>query len=272
MINGKKIDSLISELVARDFNREASDVKLLKEAMYPPLSKVFSPTPRQPRMFSPVQRGTAPVTNKNMEFAKPGESVTRLDPVTGIERVIKWKMEDPMPVEKKRELERKVDEGEVGIDWLQGAYDGVPEKQNKLFFGYLLGKEKKKTLKGRLAGISGELERRGYTLLVKKLKIATDEYNKEMQAQDEHHVIPSIENIYEKSKSPQEFENKVKKLVSVHDRITDIVKKFENEYKFKILNKAESGALSEDEAVRSTLNLVSKADAISDKTIDKVSK
>lgn len=122
----------------------------------------------------------------------------------------------------------------------------------------------------KFAYISERLEKCGYTLLVKKFNDAVGDYKKMAAESEEVHEIPSVEQTYEKSKSPKDFGKEIKKLIGVHDKIVDLVKKFDDEYETEVLDKIDSKKLSEADAVKKTVQLVEKVDNKSDSEIDKL--
>jgi hypothetical protein len=279
-----RVDSLIGMLKAQGFNKEAQDISDVKGmiAAYNPIDvgKAFEPTRRIEPPFKNRSTPSHSPKNPHQTFADPGEVITELNPMLepgkGRERQIQWLVDKPLTEERIIEIQKGLEKGIIDPEIIESIWENSRPGEDKVQFGYLLGmpefkraKDKKK-IRGRLAFIYDSLSDRGYTLLLKKLKTASIEFNKISSDTEEVHIIPSIERVYEKNKSPKEFDGKVKKWIGIHERITDIVKAFEKKYKSEVLDKIESNKLSEEDAVQTTMKLVTEADTASNAEIGKI--
>lgn len=121
-------------------------------------------------------------------------------------------------------------------------------------------------VKEKLASILTCLDKLGYTILVKNLSNAMGDFKIASGDVVENHSIPSIEEIYEESSSPNDFSKEVKRLIGVHDKIIDLVKKFD-----KDVDKMKLDNISEDKAVKKTVKLVRDVGKATDSEINKIS-
>lgn len=274
-----RFNRIIKVLNDRGLDKTAADVSEAKDAMYGLPS--YDPPYRRPLRQSERAPNRSYRSDPNTPFAREGEFIIELNPTTGKEELKMWDGKRLIP---RKELEEMVVKGVMREERLSPAlHNSSPEAQRAAKHLMELA-NKKRTFSNmsegeigvpyfpreRLAYISDCLEKRGYTLLVKKLKTAMEEY-KEAES-EEVHKIPSIEKVYEESGSPEKFDKNIKKLKSIHDKINEVVEDFEDNYKSEVLDKYLSDDITEDEAVKTTIGLVSEADKATDSQIDKISK
>lgn len=275
-----RFNRIIKVLNDRGLDKTAADVSEAKDAMFGDVP-MYNQGFRYPRMHGqkPVRRSPS---DPNIPFAREGEFIIELNPTTGKEELKMWDGKRLIP---KRELEDMVVKGIMREERMAPAFHNSSPEAQRAARNLMEMANKKRTFSNmpdgevgipyypqeRLSYISDCLEKRGYTLLVKKLKTAMEEYNK-AASEEEIHKIPSIEKVYEDSGSPEKFEKNIKKLKGVHDKIHDIVEDFEDNYQSDIFDKYLSDDITEDEAVKTTIGLVSEADTAIDSQIDKISK
>lgn len=182
-----KISDILNE---RGFSKEASELKAIKEATltgYP----FFGETKHSPRLLSdrtPGQTFHEP-TDPNIKPYEKGEFVIELNSSTGKEELMMWDGKRLVP---KKEIENMVETGAMREERLIGPYNkATPDvkAQMRPLLEYAKSKEASRNTSSknieevrypteRLSYIKDCLEKRGYTLLVKKLKTAMDEYTK----------------------------------------------------------------------------------------------
>lgn len=281
MSYSRRIAKIVDMLSDRGFDKKASEIVEAKEAMFGDLPS-YSPPSRRPLMHG--QRGPQrpSPSDPDTPMYKKGDFVIELNPTTMKEELMMWNGRRLVP---KKEIEDMIVKGVMREERLLPQYDKSSPEVKKAMTPLLELAEKSRTfsnvpsgtvgipysVQDKLAGITYSLEKRGYSLLVKKLKTAMSKYLR-VSSKEEDHKIPSIEKVYEESDSPEDFDRRIKKLKGVHEKITDIVEDFEDNYKSEVLDKVLSKEISEDEAVKSTIGLVSEADKESDRQIDKISK
>jgi hypothetical protein len=185
-----RLNKLSDILNERGFNKEASELKSIKEAAltgYP----FFGETKHTPRLLSDRQPGKTfhEPTDPNIKPYEKGDFVIDLNPTTGKEELMLWDGKRLIP---KKEIEEMVSTGAMREERLIGPYNkATPDvkaqlkpllefAKSKMASGSLPPKEigESNYPAERLAYLKDCLEKRGYTLLVKKLKTAMDEYTK----------------------------------------------------------------------------------------------
>ena len=275
-----RFNRIIKVLNDRGLDKTAADVSEAKDAMFGDVP-MYNQGLRYPRMHSQGPVGRRSPSDPNTPFAREGEFIIELNPTTGKEELKMWDGKRLIP---KNELEDMVVKGIMREERLSPAYNNSSSEAQRAAAHLMELAQKKRTFSNmsegevgvpyfpreRLAYISDCLEKRGYILLVKKLKTAMEEYKK--AESEEVHKIPSIERVYEESGSPEKFDKNIKKLKDIHDKINNIVEDFEDNYKSEVLDKYLSDDITEDEAVKTTIGLVSEADKATDSQIDKISK
>jgi hypothetical protein len=182
-----KISDILNE---RGFSKEASELSRIKEAAltgYP----FFGETKHTPKLLSDRKPGQTfhEPTDSNIKPYEKGDFVIELNPTTGKEELMLWDGKRLIP---KKEIEDMVETGAMREERLIGPYNkATPNVKAQLrpLLEYAKSKEASGSLPSkeigeayypaeRLAYLKDCLEKRGYTLLVKKLKTAMDEYTK----------------------------------------------------------------------------------------------
>jgi len=258
-----RFNNIVNILNLKGLDKSASEITSVKEAMLSglPLEKV-------PYRHAPLH-GEKNVTDKKVTdptvpFAKKGDPVIQLDPVTGKETLVFW---DGGRQVSQEEIEKQIDQGIMTEERLKEFYErGTP--QIKTFIKPLIVRARNKSniIREKLSYIINRLDKLGYSILVNKLNTVIENFNKVAGDVKEEHTIPSIEEIYEDSSSPKDFGKEVKKLISVHDKIIDLVKKFD-----KQKDKIDSSNLSEDEAVKKTVKIVRDVGKATNSELKKIS-
>lgn len=85
----------------------------------------------------------------------------------------------------------------------------------------------------------------------------------------EMHDVPSVEKIYENSKSLADFSRGLKRIIDIFERYLDKLKNFEVEFN-KILTKVEAKNLSEKDAIIEIVDRVTKIDEFFDNELKKL--
>jgi len=282
MSYSKKFDKVIETLNTKGLGKEASDVSQVKDAVFNalPLSRAFERTPRQPHMPFPDVSHSPTDPNVKVPFAKRGEPVITLDPVSGKEKITLWGMDKPQTREElltgiktgvltAERLTDQYSKGDASVKKFLAPLIEQTNNQGEISSPLGQGLDRRNVLRSKLASISESLDKLGYTLLVSKLASAVNEYDKVANETDEMHSIPSIEKVYEKSDSATAFRGNIKKLIGIHENILLIVKNFEKE-ESEIMDKVHSEELSEEGAVEKIIALVTKSDKASNAEISKL--
>lgn len=264
-----RLNKIIDKMNTIGFDKSAVKLSEVKEAMFGNVPN-YSGNVRRPTRHGEKNLGRPTPSDPSEHPYTKGEFVIELNPTTMKEELMMWDGNRLIP---KKELENMIGRGvmreERIVSQCAKSSPGI-----KKHMGPLLELAKSKRVlfpMRRLSYITDYLDKRGYTLIVKKLKTAMEEYRIAM-ADSEVHTIPSIEKVYEDSDSPADFDQDIKRLKGVHEKITDIVEEFEKDYKSEVIEKVLSKELSEDDAVKKTVDLVNKADRSSDFQADKLSK
>jgi len=268
-------NNAIDTLITRGLDKSASEIISVKEAMFSGL-----PIEDVPYRHAPLH-GEKNVINKGLSdptapFAKKGDPVVQLDPFTGKETLIFWNGNKHVS---QKDIERQIDQGVMTEERLNEFYErGTPQVKTLIkplivrarnkpqTFNSGLSEKEHNIIRGKLSHIIDSLDKLGYTILVKKLSTAVEDFNKAAGDVKEEHTIPSVEEIYENSSSPKDFGKEVKKLISVHDKIIDLVKKFD-----KQKDKIDSSKLPESEAVKKTVKIVRDVGKATDSELKKIS-
>jgi hypothetical protein len=183
-----KLNKIANVLSERGFDKEASELRDIKEATitgYP----FFGETKHTPRMLNQPGKAFHEPTDPNIKPYEKGDFVIELNSSTGKEELMMWDGKRLVP---KKEIENMVETGAMREERLIGPYNkATPDvkAQMRPLLEYAKSKEASGSLPPknriesyypaeRLANIKICLEKRGYTLLAKKLKIAMDEYTK----------------------------------------------------------------------------------------------
>jgi hypothetical protein len=269
MSYSRRLNSIISTLNARGLEKVASEVSEVKEAMFGEMPDYNRGTMRPP-LHGEKNRGQFIPTDRNTPVAKKGEPVIELDPTTGEEKIILWGIDRPLS---QKEIMQDIKSGAMTEERLKSEYSKGGPKEKKFlaplieeaqgpqaYVPYHLGK--------KFAYISDQLKKRGYTILVDKFDRAISDYKKYAAESKEDHNIPSVEKVYEESETPEEFGKKIKKLIGVHDKIISLVKKFDEKLDSEV---KKSKKLSESDAVKKIVYLVTDTDKKTESEIDKIS-
>jgi hypothetical protein len=174
----------------RGFSKEASELINIKESTitgYP----FFGEHRKQPQMLNQGQPGKTfhEPTDPNIKPYDKGDFVIELNSHTGKEELMMWDGKRLVP---KKEIEDMVETGAMREERLIGPYNRANpdvKEQMKPLLEYAKSKSASNSISSKgidssyypakkLAHIKDCLEKRGYTLLVKKLKTAMDEYTK----------------------------------------------------------------------------------------------
>lgn len=185
-----RFNKIIQILNDRGLDKTALDVSEAKDAMFGDVPMYGGGGGlRYPRMHGqrePARRGpSGPAT----PFSREGEFVIQLNPTNGKEELMMWDGKKLIP---KRELENLVVKGVMREERLIPAYHNSDMDAKKQAAPILEMANKNKTFSNmsegeigipyfpteKLSYISECLEKRGYTLLVKKLKTAVEAYHK----------------------------------------------------------------------------------------------
>lgn len=207
-----------------------------------------------------------------------------IDPDTNEEKIQLCNMNKPLS---KKEIENEIYKGlitkEILLDLIQRG-----EKRVRFFLEPYIelafrrkdimtpfGKQfrNRQYLNKRFSYIVDTLNEKGYKHLSDKLSPLIESYNKSAAVPvKEAHTIPSIENIYENSSSFSDFEDKLQNLIETYENLLDITKKFNEEYKRKILKEVGLKKLKEEDAVNATIKMVTEADRESNRELKKILK
>lgn len=246
----KSINSIASLLEDKGFNKEA--LEFIDAIQTLPFSIQREPHRRLP--FHSLKKDIIHGPGEKIPFAKKGEVVIQIDPVTGKETLLMWGMKKPMTFE---EIERAINKGTIRAEYLIEQYQHAVDENTRKFFKAMIEdveEDKNNKIIKKLGYISGDLKKRGYTLLVRKInKIACD-FMLRNSFMDESYSIPSLEDIFEKSSSLADFDSNLNKISDAYENIGNIIKKFEKKFKDEIINKQDNDT---DDNI---LDIVRKAD------------
>ena len=187
-------ENIVKMLEEKGFDKEAGYVSDLNRAM--------ERTPRNPRMFPPEPKAYS-VTDPNMPFAKKGEPVIQIDPVTGKESIVLWGIDPsgkPTVPKTKEDITKDIHMGVIDVVQLEKQYQKADFNAKKFLQPLVALAEEvaakkstvltpagggrkwnlkspiKKGLFSKLAFIQDSLNKRGYVLLAKKLDKAVVKY------------------------------------------------------------------------------------------------
>ena len=174
-----RINKIAEVLNERGFNEAASDLMGVKEATL---------TPRTPRMFGTPERSFQGPSDPHTPMYEKGDMVVELNPTSGREEIMMW---DGKKLISKKEIEKMIDHGVMGEERIFSQYDKAPPEMKKHIRPLMEFAKSKRMfdipagevgvpyhVRGKRARISESLHERGYTLLVKKLKTAVEEYSR----------------------------------------------------------------------------------------------
>lgn len=253
----KNVDTIVSLLENKGFDKEA--LEFLDAVQTLP----FSMKPEQHRRlpFHTLKKDIVHGPGEKIPFAKKGEVVVQIDPVTGEETLLMWGMKKPMTLE---QIESAISRGVIRAEYLVEQYQHAVDENARKFFGAMLEdvkeEDSKKVLK-KLGYISGDLKKRGYTLLVKKINKISCDFMLKNSFMDESYKFPSLEDVFEKSSSLADFDSNLNKLAEAYDNIGSVIKKFEQKFKKEILDK------HEEDTDDNILRIVREADDMINKKI-----
>lgn len=273
MSYSRRLNNIISTLNARGLEKVASEVSVVKEAMFGVMPDYNRSILKRPPLHGEKNRGQFIPSDPNTPIAKRGEPIIELDPKTGEEKIVLWGIDRPMS---QKEIMDDIKRGAMTEERLKNEYSKAGPKERKylepliekaqrpqVYVPYALGR--------KFAYISDQLKKHGYTILVDKFDRAVSEYVKCAAESKEDHSIPSVEKVYEESETPEEFGKKIKKLIGVHDKIISLVKKFDDKFESEVKDKMDSKKLSESDAVKKIVDLVTDTDKKSESEINKIS-
>jgi hypothetical protein len=212
-------------------------------------------------------------------FFMPGFSFGRgrnpliiLDPDTDEEKILLCNMKEPLS---KKDIETEINKGYITKEFLFDQIQRGEQRVKNFLEPYMKlapeGKDimtpfgrqyrKRQFLDRRFSYILNNLNERGYKHLSDELFPLIDLYNKSAASSvNEVHAIPSVENICENSNSFSDFEEKIEKLIGIYEKSVEIIKKFNELYKSKVLKKVALNKIKEEEAVNETIRIVTEAD------------
>jgi len=187
-----------------------------------------------------------------------GDIYTELGPGTETQKL--W----GTPKHKVRTIQRFIDDQKSGIlqaEHLLEDYVNESDPNKKALYYENLKKvlSNYKAMGSRLSYVKEALDKKGYETLAKRVGLICDLIWRGA-SMEEKHELPSIEAVYEKSSSPGEFDENLKKLVKVYEYLAMMVKKFESEYKSKVIDRASLEKDSEKDITEKTVDLVRKSD------------
>jgi len=112
----------------------------------------------------------------------------------------------------------------------------------------------------KLASLGEALTEKGYDTLGRRLFEAAGRLSAQVKSSPDKHATPSIEAVFEASKSAKDFEDGVKKLGQMYEDISKLVKEIDKEYLDKIMHPLDRKEITEEEAKSRTIEMIRGTD------------
>jgi hypothetical protein len=180
-----RVNGLMKMLNERGFDRMSSELSEIKSSTF--YGMPFSQPTLSLPTFNGSKRTSRPSpSNPNTHPYEKGDIVVELNPTTMKEELMMWDGKKLIP---KREIEKMIDTGAMREERFLSQYNNADlnvKKHMRPLIDLINSKKEFSSGKGgipypvrnKLSSISECLEKRGYILLVQKLKIAMDEYSR----------------------------------------------------------------------------------------------
>lgn len=214
------LDNISTLLKFRGFQKQAEEID--KESLvYRGVG--LAPERKRLRPETPTERQLSPGTKGFQE----GELYTEIDPGTGQETPKVWGEQNVRDLE---DLKEKIKSGRLRTELLMKAYRSETNPYVKELYRKALSEEAAKSqIHIKLSNISSSLKDKGYETLADRIASISNAFLSP-EGSDESHSVPSLEDIYEASKSPLMFNENIQKVLNVYEGISNIVKEFMRSY------------------------------------------
>ncbi len=187
-----RISSIVEVLKSRGLDKWSNDLSEVKNAMMFDLPDFSTKRERPPLHGLKNRPEHIPYDPKTPQF-EDGELVIQLNPATMTEELMMWDAKRRKLVPR-NEIKNMIDKGTMREERVLDQYRDAPPNLQKEIKPLIDIIQEKRTfsnmpqgevgipysLRSKMAYISDCLEKRGYTILVKKLNAAMEEYSKSM--------------------------------------------------------------------------------------------
>lgn len=112
----------------------------------------------------------------------------------------------------------------------------------------------------KLSSLGAALTEKGYDTLGRRLFEAAGRLSAQIKGSPDKHATPSIEAVFEISKSAKDFEDSVKKLGQMYEDISKLIAEFDKEYLDKIMHPLDRKEISDEEAKSRTIEMIRGTD------------
>jgi len=119
---------------------------------------------------------------------------------------------------------------------------------------------RKERARSMLASLGEALIEKGYDTLGRRLFEAAGRLSAQVKSSPDKHATPSIEAVFEASKSAKDFEDGVKKLGQMYEDISKLVKELDKEYLDKIMHPLDRKEITKEEAKNRTIEMIRGTD------------
>lgn len=251
----KLANKVLSHLESKGLKKEASGIK---EALIDFGDWDIKRRPGVFRREGPRQDPREVPLGKEVGIEK-GEFYTEIDPHTGKETIEMWGMPRAMTLD---ELREAIEKGLLSTSYFLKQFQSAKDEKSKKFYKNLLNmaqEQQRKSMHKKLASISERLNDKGYESLSRRISNLSLKLSSKDDVVEKHKIL-SLESIYEESKNVKDFQENLDHLISMYDTILAKVKDFRKDYKAKILDKLAKNEISEQEALKKSVDMVRAAD------------
>lgn len=251
----KLANQVLSHLESNGLKKEASGIK---EALIDFGDWDIKRRPGVMRREGPRQDPREVPIGKE-EALQKGEYYIDVDNRTGEEKLKLWGYQKVMTLD---ELKQAIEDGVLSSSYFLSQMQAAKDPESKRFFKQMFEKSEKmrgKKAAKKLASISHVLGEKGYESLAHRIETLSEKLGSKDDVVEKHKIL-SLESIYEESKNVKDFQENLDHLISVYDTILSQMKSFRKDYKAKVLDKLAKNEMSEEDALKKSVDMVRAAD------------